>query len=183
MTEPTPNHSPELQTCINNALDALDRHRIGWFEAVRQDAVETFPRLSRWRQSQIGCRVPVMDMVVGPLRRNLTMVAESFVTQAAKIITAETGGSIPAMELAGRGIDVRLELEPKNIEFVFKRGWMQGSVSARRQFEQDMMDHIENLYRTHIRSHLANRIDAIIAVMKSSNPTAIEHPDNISLGG
>ena len=183
MTEDHPARSPELEQCIEDALDALDRYRVGWFEALRQDAVETFPRLSRWRQCHIGCRVPVMDMVVRPLRRNLTTVAESFMNEAARVLAAETGGSAPTLELAGRGIDLRLQLEPSEVDFVFKRGWIQGIIQARRQFEHDMMAHVENVYQVRIRAHLSALLDAIIEAMEAYDSSSVSTAEPFVGGG
>ena len=97
---------------MEQALQELDAHRLGWFQAVRQDAVETFPRLSWWRQCRIGCRVPVVDMVIGPLRRNVRTVAEHFVSDAAVIMAQESDRSAPILELVGRGVELDWIVDP-----------------------------------------------------------------------
>ena len=166
-----------------DALAELDGHRLGWFEATRQDAVESFPRLGRWRQSYHGIRVPVMDMVIRPLRRNLRMVAENFAADAALILSSETGRSAPSLELAGRGVELDLFLDPTEVDFVFKRGWLQASVPARRQFEDRMMVHFEAVYNSLIRAHLKSLMDEVlIAMMESEQPLA-PVIGNTSLGG
>jgi hypothetical protein len=168
---------------MGTALDELDQHRLGWFEAVRQDAAETFPRLGRWRQCRVGCRVPVMDMVVGPLRRNLRTVAERFVTDAAKILSSERGCSAPILELAGRGINLSLIIDPQAADFQFRRGWLQGTIAARRKFEEDMMIHLEAVYHAEIRSHLQHLMNEITQAMAEVEPPVIPALGNTSLGG
>jgi len=166
------------------ALSELDNHRSGWFQAVRQDAVETFPRLSWWRQCRIGCRVPVVDMVIGPLRRNLRTVAERFVTDAASILARETGRSAPSLELAGRGVELEWLVDPAEADFVFRRGWMQSSVPARRQFEDELLIHLEATYRTIVRSQLYCLMEQVIEEMrKVESDLASEAKKSLSVQG
>ena len=180
--EPT-SPSAAILDRMATALDELDQHRLGWFEAVRQDAAETFPRLGRWRQCRIGCRVPVMDMVVGPLRRNLRTVAERFVTDAAQILSSERDCSAPILELAGRGINLSLIIDPQAADFHFRRGWLQGNIASRRQFEDELMIHLEAVYHAEIRSHLQHLMKEITHAMAQVEPPVIPALGNTSLGG
>ena len=153
---------------MNNALNELDEYRSGWFQAVRQDAVETFPRLGWWRQCRIGCRVPVVDMVIAPLKRNLRTVAQGFITDAAELLSHETGQSAPSLELVGRGVELEWWVDPTEADFVFRRGWMQSSVPARRQFEDELLIHLEATYRTLVRAQLHSLMVQIIEAMQNA---------------
>jgi hypothetical protein len=166
MNEEQDEYSSAIQQRLEQALAELDEHRLGWFSAIRQDAAETFPRLSRWHQSRHGCRVPVMDMVIGPLRRNLRMVTERFVADAAIVLARESGRSAPVLELAGRGVELGLIMDPAEVDFVFKRGWIQGSVPARRKFEEEMMIHLEAIYRSEVRTHLFQLLHQTLRAMQ-----------------
>ena len=168
MLDTSPNHSDALIARMEQALQALDEHRLGWFQAVRQDAVETFPRLGWWRQCRVGCRVPVMDMVINPLRRNVRRVAEEFVSDAAIILAQDSGRSAPNLELIGRGIELDWIADPTEVDFTFHRGWLQGNVPARRAFEADLLIHLEGIYRSLVRSQLKRLMDEIVEAMQSS---------------
>lgn len=156
-------------------MQELDEHRLGWFQAVRQDAVETFPRLGWWRQCRIGCRVPVVDMVIGPLRRNVRTVAEKFISDAAVILAQESGQSAPSLELIGRGIELDWIVDPTEADFVFRRGWMQRNVPARRAFEEELLIHLEGTYRTLIRSQLKRLMDEVIEAMHSATDDEMDN--------
>jgi hypothetical protein len=183
MTEESHAPSKAVQERIEAALVELDGHRHGWFKAVQQDAVESFPRLSRWHQTRHGCRVPVMDMVIGPLRRNLRMVAESFVTDTAIILARENGRSAPALELAGRGVELELIVDPIEVDFVFRRGWLQGIIQARRKFEEQLLIHLEAVYQAEIRSHLEGLLYETLEAMNDVEAMALPAIGTTSLGG
>jgi hypothetical protein len=178
MIEQTSEYSSAIQQRLEVALTELDEHRKGWFKAVQQDAVESFPRLSRWQQTRHGCRVPVMDMVINPLRRNLRLVAESFVADAAVILAHESSRSAPALELAGRGVDLELIVDPVAVDFVFRRGWLQRNVPARRKFEDQMLVHLEAIYQTEVRSHLEQLLYSTLEAMQ----TCEQQPPNPAVG-
>ena len=108
-----------------------------WAEGLRQDAVESAPRIAWWRLVWTGLRVPVHAMFYQHARRRLDLCVASLARDTALLYGAEVD-ALQAEAARAIGPAVR----PAALDLLLRRELWEGEVTWRRRLEATLLDHL-----------------------------------------
>ena len=97
-----PTAPPDIQAAVSSALAELDKRHRAWSDAVRQDAVESAPRLGWWLLVRRGCRIPAFDLYTVPMRRAVDTISRRFIEEGAPQVARHLGKSPASLIMAGK---------------------------------------------------------------------------------
>lgn len=173
LLDPTPTPagmSAELASLATRLLDQLDRESKVWAEALRQDAIESAPRLGWWHQIRRGVRLPIRDLYLSHAGRLSVRLARQFVEEGAAIRAAHTGEGLPRLILAGQGRVRPLEVADRAVDPTIHRLWNEAELPWRQRFDRELVAAVANVHQQILRAHLSATITDIERIWQGSEP-------------
>lgn len=124
-----------LDAIVERAVAMLRADCAHWAQGLRQDAVESAPRIGWLRQISPGVRVPVHALYFVHGRRRLEAASRWLIEAAASELAARSGRSSARLVLIGHGLLRPPEFSPAQLDITLKRGLFEAEVTWRRRFE------------------------------------------------
>ena len=150
-------------------IELLDKRAPLWEDAMRQDAIESLAKLS-WTQMRRGCRVPVFDLYVIPMRRSVDHLVKQFLEHASVEAAATLGRPVDELKEVGLGCTSKLDLSAADMDITIARDLWEARVTYRVRFEEELQSHTNQVYSTHVRPFLTNQIEAILTAWQRLGP-------------
>ena len=151
----------DLAGLAQRLLHQLDHDSKVWAEALRQDAIESAPRLGWWHQVRRGIRLPVRDLYLSHAGRLVVRLARQFVEEGAAIRAAHTGEGQPRLILAGQGVVRPLDVADRAIDPTIHRSWNESELPWRQRFDRELGEAVAQVHEQILRSHLSATLSEI----------------------
>ena len=169
-TQPTGKLSiQQVQQLSALPVELLDKRAPLWEAAMRQDAIESITKLS-WSQTRRGCRVPVFDLYVIPMRRSAVHLVKQFLEHASVEVAATLGRPVDELKEVGFRCTSKLNLSAEEMDVTIARDFWEARVTYRVRFEEELQTHTNQVYSTHVRPFLTDQIEAILTAWQRLGP-------------
>lgn len=125
---------------VEAAAQRLRAETRTWAEGLRQDAVESAPRIAWWRLVWNGLRVPVHAMFYQHARRRLDLCVAGLARDTALLYGAE----VDALQAEGARA-IRPAARPATLDLWLRRGLWEGEVPWRRRLEATLLTRLDEV--------------------------------------
>ena len=151
-----------LAPMVEAAIEALRAESRAWAEGLRQDAVESAPRIGRLRQNTAGVRVPVHALYFVHSRRRAEAAARALVERAAAQQARPGTASAARLMLIGNGLLEALPERPVDLDITVKRDIFEAEGPWRRRFESTVRAQVEHVQEALLVAHLRALGEALV---------------------